>query len=108
MALYTNLMRRSGAEDTKLQGRHLSRRDRLRDPNLALLLGKSLFDQIKLLPRVLAPCLIIGEHVVTAICRGAHQIHGLLAKLIAIPPDVVTIAERLPLSADGTSCECQT
>ena len=75
---------------------------------LALLLGKSLFDQIKLLPRVLAPCLIIGEHVVTAICCGAHQIHGLLAKLIASPPDVVTIAERLPLSADGTSCKCQT
>jgi hypothetical protein len=72
---------------------------------LTLLLGKI---QIKLLPRGLAPCLIIGEHVVTAICRGAHQIHGLLAKLIAIPPDVVTIAERLPLSADGTSCECQT
>ena len=47
---------------------------------LTLLLGISLFDQIKLLSRAIAPCLIIGEHVLAAIGRGAHQIHGLLAK----------------------------
>jgi hypothetical protein len=50
---------------------------------LALLLGISLFDQKKLLPRGVPPCLIIAKQMVTAICRGAHQIHGLLAKLIA-------------------------
>ena len=69
---------------------------------LALLLGKSLFDQIKLLPRGLAPCFIIGEHVVTAICRGAHKIHRLLAKLIATQRHIVAVAERLPICIDGT------
>jgi hypothetical protein len=64
---------------------------------LALLLGISLFDQIELLPRALAPCLIIGEQMVAAICRGAHQIHGLLAKLIATQRHVVAVTERLAL-----------
>jgi hypothetical protein len=65
---------------------------------LTLLLGKI---QIKLLPRGLAPCLIIGEHVVTAICRGAHQIHRLLAKLIATQRHIVAVTERLSLRIDG-------
>ena len=70
----------------------------LKRPNsLALLLGISLFDQIKLLPRGLAPCLIIREHVLAAICRSTHQIHGLLAKLIAAQRYVVPVTERLPL-----------
>ena len=75
---------------------------------LALLLGISLFDQIKRLPRALAPCLIIGEQMVTAIAHSAHQIHGLLAKLIATQRHVVAVAERLPLRVYGASRECQT
>ena len=55
----------------------------VRTNSLTLLLGVRLFDQVKLLPRGIPPCLIIGKQMVTAICRGAHQIHGLLAKLIA-------------------------
>jgi hypothetical protein len=73
---------------------------------LALLLGKSLFDQIKLLSRGVAPCLIIAKQMVTAICRDAHQIHRLLAKLIATPRHIVTVAERLPLRVYGASREC--
>jgi hypothetical protein len=70
----------------------------LKRPNsLALLLGISLFDQTKLLPRGVPPCLIVGKKMVTAICRSAHQIHGLLTKLIAIQRYVVAVAERLPL-----------
>jgi hypothetical protein len=75
--------------------------------HLALLLGISLFDQTKLLPRGVPPCLIVGKQMVTAICRGAHQIHGLLAKLIAAQRHVVAVAERLPLSADGTSTKAE-
>ena len=96
--LSASLKRSPKVEGGSLDGRVTSRSA----VALTLLLGKT---QIKLLPRVLAPCFIIGEHVVTAICCGAHQIHGLLAKLIASPPDVVTIAERLPLCADGTYCK---
>jgi hypothetical protein len=71
------------------------------EPQLALLLGIGLFDQGKLLPRGVPPCLIIANQI--AIRRGAHQIHGLLAEPIAAQRHVIAVAERLPLRLQGAS-----
>ena len=43
--------------------------------------------------------------MLAAICRGAHQIRGLLAKPIAAQRHIVAVAERLPLRLYGASRE---
>ena len=84
---------------------HLERDGLVSFTPLALLVGSSLLDRLKLEHGSLPPRPINLQDVLAAVRRFPHKIQRFLGKLITTQCYVVAIAERPPLGVDDASAE---